>query len=361
MHGYFAGHGYAVCRVDMRGSGESDGLMQDGYLQQEQDDAVEVIERISRQPWCNGNAGMMGKSWGGFNSLQVAARRPAALKAIITVGFTDNRFAGDIHWQGGCLLNDNFWWGSIMLACQSRPVDPEIVGDRWKEIWLRRLEHMPISIPDWAKHQRYDDYWKHGSVCEDYDAIQVPVTAVSGWADSYANAAFKLLSNLKFPRKGFVGALDTRLPAGRRPTSGNWVFAGGRALVGPLAKGDGEQREEWLHDSGLDGALHGAGCPSPGQSGPLGRCRGVALEGRCQRDDAAWRRAHPGHGPGRAAGTRACSAQNSVEPLPSCRRVDGRRGVRRNARGSAHGRRHVDGLPGRGAAAGGGDLGPPQL
>ncbi|PBJ72316.1 dipeptidyl-peptidase [Trypanosoma cruzi cruzi] len=205
MHGYFAGHGYAAVRVDMRGSGESDGLMHDEYLQQEQDDAMEVIEWISRQKWCNGNVGMMGKSWGGFNSLQVAMRRPPALKAIITVGFTDNRFTDDIHWQGGCLLNDNFWWGSIMLAYQARPIDPEIVGDRWKEMWLQRLENMPVNIADWAEHQKYDDYWKHGSVCENYDSIQIPVMAVDGWADGYTNAVFNLLSNLKVPRKGFVG------------------------------------------------------------------------------------------------------------------------------------------------------------
>src|SRR5262245_31236444 len=85
MHAYFAGHGYAAIRVDMRGCGESDGLMLDEYLRQEQDDAVEVVAWLARQPWCSGAVGMMGKSWGGFNSLQVAARRPPALKAILTV------------------------------------------------------------------------------------------------------------------------------------------------------------------------------------------------------------------------------------------------------------------------------------
>ena len=40
MHPYIAGHGYAAVRVDIRGSGESDGLLWDEYAQQEQDDAV---------------------------------------------------------------------------------------------------------------------------------------------------------------------------------------------------------------------------------------------------------------------------------------------------------------------------------
>src|ERR1700682_4918728 len=127
-HPYFAGHGYAGVRVDIRGSGESDGLLSDEYSLREQDDALEVIEWLAAQPWCSGAVGMMGISWGGFNALQVAARRPPALKAIITVYSTDDRYADDIHYKGGCLLNDNLWWGSIMLAYQGRPPDPLLYG-----------------------------------------------------------------------------------------------------------------------------------------------------------------------------------------------------------------------------------------
>lgn len=205
MHGYFAGHGYAVVRVDMRGSGESDGLLKDEYLKQEQDDALEVIEWIANQSWCNGNIGMMGKSWGGFNSLQVAARRPKALKAIITVGFTDDRYNNDIHYKGGCLLNDNFWWGAIMLAYQLRPIDPHIVGDSWRDKWMERLENMPLWMAQWMEHQTRDDYWKHGSVCENYQDIEIPVFALDGWEDSYTNTVLSLMEGLSVPRKGIIG------------------------------------------------------------------------------------------------------------------------------------------------------------
>ena len=99
-HGYFAGHGYACLRVDMRGSGDSDGVLLDEYLKQEQDDALEVIAWIAAQPWCSGQVGMIGISWGGFNALQVAARRPPALKAIITVCSTDDRYADDCPLHG---------------------------------------------------------------------------------------------------------------------------------------------------------------------------------------------------------------------------------------------------------------------
>ncbi|KAK7198195.1 X-pro, dipeptidyl-peptidase,serine peptidase, Clan SC, family S15 [Novymonas esmeraldas] len=205
MHGFFAGQGYVSVRVDMRGAGESEGLLRDEYLKQEQDDAVEVIDWISKQAWCTGDVGMMGKSWSGFNSLQVAARRPPALRAIIVLGFTHNRFTDDIHWKGGCLLNDNFWWGCIMQGFQSCPPDGDIVGDRWKEMWLERLDQMPLNAADWAEHQRYDDYWKHGSIQEDYSAIQVPVLLIEGWADSYTNALFHLLEKLNVPCKAICG------------------------------------------------------------------------------------------------------------------------------------------------------------
>lgn len=205
MHGYFAEHGYAAVRVDMRGSGESDGLLADEYLKQEQDDALEVIAWIAAQPWCSGSVGMQGKSWGGFNALQIAARRPPALKAIITTFSTDHRYSDDIHYMGGCLLNDNLWWGSIMLAYQSHPLDPKIIGDSWRERWLERIERLPFFPALWLQHQRYDAYWKHGSVCEDFAAIQCPVLAIGGWSDAYTNAVPRLLQGLQVPRLGIIG------------------------------------------------------------------------------------------------------------------------------------------------------------
>ncbi len=205
MHGYFALHGYAAVRVDMRGSGESDGVLADEYLKQEQDDALEVIAWIAAQSWCTGAIGMQGKSWGGFNALQVAARRPPALKAIITTFSTDNRYTDDIHYMGGCLLNDNLWWGSIMLAYQSRPLDPDIIGPAWRKRWLERIETLPFFPALWLSHPRYDAYWKHGSICEDYGAIECPVLAIGGWLDAYTNAVPRLLEHLNVPRLGIIG------------------------------------------------------------------------------------------------------------------------------------------------------------
>ncbi len=205
MHHYFAGHGYTAVRIDLRGSGESDGLLLDEYLPQEQDDAEAAIQWIAAQPWCSGAVGMMGKSWGGFSALQVAARRPPALKAVITVCSTDDRYADDAHYMGGCLLGENLIWGSALFTLSAQPPDPALVGDRWREMWRARLEHLPLYAEKWLRHQRRDEYWKQGSVCENYADIACPVYAVGGWADGYTNAIPRLLAGLQVPRKGLVG------------------------------------------------------------------------------------------------------------------------------------------------------------
>ena len=212
LHPYIARHGYACVRVDLRGSGDSDGVLVDEYLEQELADGEEVIAWIAEQPWCTGSVGMIGISWGGFNGLQIAARRPAALRAVVTLCSTDDRYADDVHYMGGCLLGDNLSWSAVMLAYNSMPPDPEVVGDRWRDMWFERLEDSGLWLDTWLRHQRRDGYWKHGSICEDYDAVQVPVMAVSGWADGYSNAVFRLLANLSVPRLGLVGPWSHKYP-----------------------------------------------------------------------------------------------------------------------------------------------------
>ncbi|ABE58467.1 CocE/NonD family hydrolase [Chromohalobacter israelensis] len=211
-HAYWAGHGYAGIRVDMRGSGESDGVLRDEYLQQELDDGVEILQWLGRQPWCTGDVGMIGISWGGFNGLQIAALQPPELKAVITLCSTDDRYADDVHHMGGCLLGDNLSWASTMFDANACPPDPLLVGDRWRDMWQERLEGSGLWLAKWLQHQRRDAYWKHGSVCEDFSRIRCPVYAVSGWADGYCNAVFRLLAGLDVPRKGLVGPWAHKYP-----------------------------------------------------------------------------------------------------------------------------------------------------
>ncbi len=217
VHRYFAGHGYACVRVDIRGSGDSEGVLTDEYLEQELRDGEEILAWIAAQPWCSGKVGIIGISWGGFNGLQIAARKPPELGAVVTLSSTDDRYADDVHYMGGCLLGDNLSWASVMFAYNSLPPDPLVVGEAWRDMWLERLEGSGLWLETWLRHQRRDDYWKHGSVCEDFSAIDCPVFAASGWADGYSNAVFRLMSELDAPRRGLIGPWSHRYPHVGKP------------------------------------------------------------------------------------------------------------------------------------------------
>jgi putative CocE/NonD family hydrolase len=211
-HPYIAGHGYACVRVDLRGTGESEGVLRDEYLEQEQTDAEEILAWLADQPWCDGTTGMMGLSWGAFAALQVAARQPPSLKAIVIASFTDDRHADDMHYMGGAMLSDNLAEAGTMFAYATCPPDPAVVGARWRDMWLERLEHTRPWVLPWLRHQRRDDYWRHASVAENHQDVRCPVLASSGWADGYSNAVTRLLANLDVPRKGLIGPWSHKFP-----------------------------------------------------------------------------------------------------------------------------------------------------
>ncbi len=204
-------------RIDLRGTGDSEGLPDDEYTPAEQADLIAAIAWIAEQPWCSGKVGMMGISWGGFNALQVAMHRPPALKAIITVCASDDRYNDDVHYMQGCLLHDNFAWSSAMYAFVSQPPDPAIVGERWRDMWIQRLKHYKYPAHIWYGHQRRDEYWRQGSACENYDAIECAVFAVGGWEDGYSNAVARLVEKLKAPCIGLAGPWGHAYPHNALP------------------------------------------------------------------------------------------------------------------------------------------------
>lgn len=220
----FVPYGFAFARVDIRGSGDSDGLLLDEYLQQEQDDAVEVIAWLARQPWSSGAVGMRGISWGGFASFQAAAMRPPALRAIMPQCATDNRYTDDAHYVGGALTLDMYDWGAEFKNVMVGSPDPAIVGARWREMWLARLNNTPPILATWLSHQRYDGYWQHGSIATNYAAIQCPVYVVGGQIDSYRDFLPRSLAHLTVPRRGLMGPWGHRYPEIADPGPGlDWV------------------------------------------------------------------------------------------------------------------------------------------
>ncbi|MFC9130748.1 CocE/NonD family hydrolase [Streptomyces sp. NPDC057099] len=214
-HPWYAGHGYASVRVDVRGHGDSEGTPGDEYDAQELADGVDVVNWLAAQPWCTGKVGMFGISWGGFNSLQIAALAPEPLKAVVTVCSTDDRYDNDVHYTGGAVLGiDMLAWAGTMLAFTARPPDPANVGaDRWLPLWRERLDALEPFLHTWLEHQQRDDYWRHGSVCEDYTAIDAAVLAVGGWNDPYRDTVLRLVEHLPGDQvRGIVGPWSHQYP-----------------------------------------------------------------------------------------------------------------------------------------------------
>jgi uncharacterized protein len=219
-----APYGIAFVRVDIRGTGNSDGVMVDEYDVPELTDGVEVIAWLAKQPWSNGSVGMRGISWGGINSLQIAAMAPPALKAIMPMGCCDIRYTDDAHYTGGALAYQNMAWGTSFKGRMAGPPDPNIAGPNWEALWRQRLEATPAIVETWTRHQRYDAYWKRGSVAVDYGAIKCPVYVVDGWGDPYSNIIGRLLAHLKVPRKGLLGPWGHVFPNIATPLGLDWPY-----------------------------------------------------------------------------------------------------------------------------------------
>jgi predicted acyl esterase len=212
-------HGYAVCRLDLRGTGSSEGDATDEYPEAEQTDLVDVIAWLADQPWCDGNVGMWGTSYSGFNSLQIACERPPALKAVCAIYSSDDRWTDDVHWRGGALrLVDLVDYCHYMTPMCVLPPVPAVWGEGWREEWQRRLEVNEPWVLTWLRETRDGAYWRHGSVRTEneghgYDRIECPVLIVAGWADGYRNNSFRTVEALR----------DAGVP--HRLLAGPWVHA----------------------------------------------------------------------------------------------------------------------------------------
>ena len=215
---YFAARGFAFARVDLRGSGDSSGILEDEYTDQEQRDTEQVIEWLAGRSWCTGAVGMIGISWGGFAALQQAARHPSALRGVAAIHASDDRYADDVHYIGGCVsAMDMTQWATSMLAYLNQPPDPVVVGDGWRDAWLERLGNARAWIEPWLGHQRRDAYWQQGSACEDYNAIRCPVFAVGGWSDGYRDMVFRIVEHVRSPVRGLIGPWGHTSPESGKP------------------------------------------------------------------------------------------------------------------------------------------------
>ena len=223
VYGDLAARGFACVRIDLRGSGSSTGILENEYLAREHDDLVQAIALIARQPWCTGRVGMTGVSWGGFNAVQVAMRRPPELHAIVPIHFTTDRYHSDVHYVGGTLqVQESAGWPGEMVAEMGLPPRPDLAGSDWVEVWRDRLERTPQWQLEKLRHPRRDDYWRHGSWCEDWAAITCPVLAIGGWIDTYQDACLALLEHAPATSRAIIGPWGPRVrtsPGRDRPST----------------------------------------------------------------------------------------------------------------------------------------------
>jgi len=215
---YFARRGYTFCRVDVRGTGSSGGIALDEYTEDETRDGFEVVEWLAGQPWCDGNVGMWGISYGGFTSIQVAKLRPPHLRAIVPVMATDDRYLTDVHYIGGCVTASELSQYAVsQVAMNAMPPDVGFRGAAWRDEWRARLEATPPWLFEWLRQQHDGPYWRSGSLAPDYEAIEAAILSIGGWMDSYVDAAFRMQALCTAPSRTIVGNWVHSLPATATP------------------------------------------------------------------------------------------------------------------------------------------------
>jgi hypothetical protein len=208
LYAYMSQHGYAGARVDIRGTGTSDGELPAGeYTEQEQRDAETVIEWLAAQQWCSGSVGMWGISWGGFNAIQVAQRRPPALKAIIAVDASDDLFHDDVHYIDGLLHLDEY---SLMIDhLNALPPAPDFPLD--EQTLARRFDSEPWLVT-WLSQQQDGPYWQRASLRPDYSRLTLPAFLIGGWYDGYRDSVPRMLAAAAAPVKVLIGPWNHTFP-----------------------------------------------------------------------------------------------------------------------------------------------------
>lgn len=201
---YFAERGYAYLLVDLRGLGSSEGVAWEMLDPRENKDGAEIVEWIACQPWCDGNVGMWGISYGGITTLETASERPAHLKAIAPI-FASVDAYHDFLYPGGCMncLNGFGTWGSMMVAMNLMPPGYQDPKGRWYRVWKERLEKGKPHILHWQEHPAHDQYWQSRVV--PVRKINVPTFVIGAWRDLFPETMVKLYEELTVPKKLFMG------------------------------------------------------------------------------------------------------------------------------------------------------------
>ena len=208
LYSYFVRHGYIVARVDIRGTGNSEGrTIPYEYSDIELDDGEHVIAWLAKQPWSSGNIGMFGISWGGFNAIQMAVRNPPALKAFIALMATEDLYQEDVHYIDGIIHTDSWMMSNDLY--NSLPGAPGYVMD---DAWFKNRFDVEPSVFTYMRQQRDGKFWDRASSRDKYDQIKIPGYHIGAWYDGYRDSLPRMLANVKAPVKAMIGPWDHYFP-----------------------------------------------------------------------------------------------------------------------------------------------------
>jgi len=206
LYTYFARRGYVCARVDIRGFGSSEGVPTDReYSEREQLDGLQIIHWLATQSWSNGNIGMMGISWSGFNSMQLAMRNPPELKAILAADATAELFHDDVHYMDGMAHIDEFELNMDMApgmtGAPDYTLDESVLGPRF-------------DAPPWSllylQHQHDGPFWR--SPVRPLSEIKIPSFLIGGLQDGYRDSIPDMLMQCKAPIKAIMGPWNHTFP-----------------------------------------------------------------------------------------------------------------------------------------------------
>ncbi|MEV7783579.1 CocE/NonD family hydrolase [Kitasatospora sp. NPDC088351] len=265
-HPWYAGHGYASVRVDLRGHGNSGGLPGDEHSEAALADGVEVIRRLAARPWCSGRVGLFGHGPAGTTALRLAALAPDTVRAVVTA-CPD----GGHHLGGAVLAAGLHARLTALLAGAARPPDPRYVGDSWRAMWLARLNALEPPVEAWLAPRGPDEPARLTAA--------VPTLAVAGWDDPSCSLVLRLLdeSAAPVPVRALVGPWPHGLPDDALPDTLRWwdhwlkdidtgILAGPalRSWISTRWAGDDLWPSPDVRDIhyGLDGPLRSAGTAS---------------------------------------------------------------------------------------------------
>jgi putative CocE/NonD family hydrolase len=216
LYSYFVQRGYVVARVDIRGTGLSDGrLVPYEYSDVEHEDGEAVIAWLAEQPWSTGQIGMFGISWGGFNAIQMAMRNPPALKAIIAVDATEDLYQDDVHYMDGIMHLDS--WEMSQDLDNARPGAPGYVIDA--DYFENRFDTEPWMMT-YKRPQRDGPFWDRASLKGRYDQLEIPSFHIGGWYDGYRDSLPRMLENVTAPVKAMIGPWSHAWPNEPYPEPG---------------------------------------------------------------------------------------------------------------------------------------------